>query len=193
MIFVTVGTWRFDKLVEVIDQAVGAGLLEREVIIQIGCGDYQPVHCEYFRVANSLRPYYDRAELVVAHGGTGTTFEVLHRGLNLLSVANQHVQDNHQHEFLEAMERRGYLRYCRDPSKLPDMIRANRSSPFPRRASVSPWSPIAEELERARPLGPSIFQTLQPWLRRFLDGIRMTPESVELVRTSGAARVKRAD
>jgi beta-1,4-N-acetylglucosaminyltransferase len=183
MIFVTVGTWKFDELVQTVDRAVGSGLLEQEVIIQIGCGSYEPVHCEYFRSVNSLQPYYDRADLVVSHGGA-TTFEVLSRGLSLISVANPQVQDNHQHEFLAALERQGYLCYCRDLSRLPELIRANRLKPLQTRRIASPWLPIAEELERAEPLHHSLFQQLQPWFLRCLDKIRMGQGAVELVTTS---------
>jgi beta-1,4-N-acetylglucosaminyltransferase len=185
MIFVTVGTWKFDELVEVVDRAVKTGLLEKSVVIQIGSGTYEPKHCEYFRLVSSLQPYYDRAELVVAHGGTGTTFEVLDRGLKLISVANSHVQDNHQHEFLEALELDGYLRYCRDLSQLADLIHTTQSKPRQSRGNVSPWLSIAEALERAEPLGNSIFQPLQPWFLRCLDKIRMEKDSVELVPISG--------
>jgi UDP-N-acetylglucosamine transferase subunit ALG13 len=122
MIFVTVGTWRFDKLVEAIDRAVAAGKIDRPVLVQIANGLYLPSRCPYFRAAPSLAPYYEQAEIVIAHGGTGTTLEVLERRLPLISVANPDVQDNHQNEFLGALEHEGYVTYCRDLERISDLI-----------------------------------------------------------------------
>jgi len=188
MIFVTVGTFKFDELVETVDRAVGSGVLKQEFVIQIGGGAYEPLHCKYFRSATSLQPYYDRAELVVGHGGTGTTFEVLGRGLNLISVANHRVKDNHQHEFLEAMEKSGYLRYCREMSKLPEMILFSRSNPMRGTLEALPWLPIAEEVDHAEPVCASFLRQLQPWFLRCLNRIRMKQGSVELIASSGRAK-----
>lgn len=123
MIFVTVGSSFFDELVEAMDTAIGENQIRTEVVIQIGYGgSYEPVHCEFFRSSPGLNAYYERASLVVGHGGTGTTLEILERGLRLISVSNPYVSDNHQHEFLEALERRGFLTYCRDLTTLPRLI-----------------------------------------------------------------------
>jgi beta-1,4-N-acetylglucosaminyltransferase len=113
-LFVTVGTHHFDELVQTIDNAVHYGNLPKNILIQIGRGKYIPKYCDYFRVTSSMIPYYDQSELVVAHGGTGTTLEVISRGLPLISVANPMMQDNHQHEFLEMIESFGLTHYCRD-------------------------------------------------------------------------------
>ena len=152
MIFVTIGTYRFDELVQTIDRAIGANQLDEEVVMQIGSGYYQPAHCEYFRTAPSLDPYYGRAELVIGHGGTGTTMEVLERGLLLISVANPHLQDNHQHEFLEAMGELGYVLYCRDLAALPDLIKAVRRGSVPSTLKISPFfAAVSRELESWQP------------------------------------------
>ena len=124
MIFVTVGTIRFDELVQEIDKAVEQGRICMEVVIQIANGLYEPSHCRCFRTAPDLEPYYAQANLVIGHGGTGTTLEVLERGLRLISVANPSMIDNHQHEFLEALESLGYVKYCRELTKLPEFINA---------------------------------------------------------------------
>lgn len=123
MIFVTVGSMFFDELIVSVDQAVGAGLICKEVVMQIGHGGaYQPRYCEFFRSRPGLDLYYERAELVVGHGGTGTTLEVIEKGLRLISVCNPNLAGNHQNDFLEALEQRGFLRYCRDLADLPRII-----------------------------------------------------------------------
>ena len=115
-IFVTVGSTDFDALVQAADRL--APTLDAEGIIQIGHGEWSPVNWPYFRFAPSLDAYYDDATLVIAHGGLGTTIEVLTRGLPLVSVSNQDRYDNHQDDLLSAMDQEGYLIWCRDLDKL---------------------------------------------------------------------------
>jgi len=137
VIFVTVGSIHFDTLIQTLDAAIGRGEVEGEVIMQIGNGTYVPKHCEHFRTAPGLAPYYERAALVVGHGGTGTTLEVLERGLRLISVSNPSMIDNHQHEFLDALERKGLLRYCRVLTELPAYIRQSLQGPPARSFSTN--------------------------------------------------------
>jgi UDP-N-acetylglucosamine transferase subunit ALG13 len=182
MIFVTVGTIQFDGLVQCIDQAVGRGHIRQEVFCQIGNGSYQPAHCLFFRSAPTLAPFYAKANLVVGHGGTGTTLEVLERHLRLISVANPDMQDNHQHEFLEALEAEGYLWYCRDLAGLPEMIEAVFTAPKRRMLTRTLGAAVAEDLVawQAPPARGRRF--LQRWARRRLAGVRRPNDFVSHVR-----------
>ena len=114
MIFVTVGSIKFDGLVRYVDEQVGCGGIAAPVTIQIGNGDYQPRNCAFFRSAPGLDEWYDQSDLVIGHGGTGTTLEILERGMRQISVCNPDMIDNHQHEFLDALAKRGFVQYCRD-------------------------------------------------------------------------------
>jgi UDP-N-acetylglucosamine transferase subunit ALG13 len=116
MIFVTVGTSDFDALVSKMDDLAPA--LDEKVVIQIGHGNYTPSNCEYFGFAPSLDEYYDQADVVVAHGGLGTTMEVLTRGIKLISVENTTCVDDHQTDILSALSQEGYLIWCRGLDEL---------------------------------------------------------------------------
>lgn len=145
MIFVTVGTTHFDALVRTVDEAVLRGLVRDEAIIQIGYGgQYVPRHCRYFRVAPTLEPFERAADLIVGHGGTGTTLEILLMGKPLISVSNPDVSGNHQHEFLEALEALGLVTYCRDLADLPRLL----ASPLPSAMLSSGPSRLAIEIGR---------------------------------------------
>jgi UDP-N-acetylglucosamine transferase subunit ALG13 len=130
VIFVTVGSTHFDDLVRCIDDAVGAGRITEPVVMQIGHGgQYVPRYVsEFFRLAPRLEEFERKADLVVGHGGTGTTLEVLRLGRPLISVANPAVQDNHQDEFLAALEELGLVTYCRDLSMLPGLVAGPRQA-----------------------------------------------------------------
>ena len=77
MIFVTVGNGKFESLVKHLDHLKETNQINDKVIIQIGHGQYKPKHCEFFKFAPNLTNYYNKADIVIGHGGPGTVFEVL--------------------------------------------------------------------------------------------------------------------
>ncbi len=121
MIFVTVGTSDFDQLVEAIDHLSPA--IDDQIIIQIGNGEYIPRNCEHFCFAPSLDSYYDKADIVVAHGGLGTTMEVLAKRKKLLSVENTTCVDDHQTDILGVLDKKRHLIWCRDLDDLPSLLK----------------------------------------------------------------------
>jgi len=116
MIFVTVGSTDFDALVARMDEL--APQLGTEVVMQIGLGQFVPKQAQYFRFAPSLNSYYDRAELVVGHGGLGTIVEALERGKRLVCVVNPTTYDRHQEDLLRLFEEQQYLLWCKSLEEL---------------------------------------------------------------------------
>ena len=129
MIFVTVGTGKFESLVKEIDKI--APSLEEEVVVQIGAGEYVPKNCKYFRVALSLSSYYKKASLIITHGGPGNVFDLLDLGKKFIALANRDRTDpRHQVEYLEAIsESKGFL-YCKDVSLLESYIKKIKTMKF---------------------------------------------------------------
>lgn len=123
MIFVTVGTMGFDELIKKVDELKEENKIKDNVLIQIGKSKYKPKNCECFRFKPSLEPYYNKADLVIAHGGAGTTFEVLQKGIKLLSVNNPYRTDQHQRELLKKLSEEGYLVWCRNLKILDEKIK----------------------------------------------------------------------
>jgi UDP-N-acetylglucosamine transferase subunit ALG13 len=120
MIFVAAGTTGFNALVKAMDE-LSQSLSER-VVIQIGQGSYEPQHCEYFRFAPSLTPYYERASVVISHGGVGIMTEVLQHGRPLVAVEDVSQPERHQREILDALAQEGHLIWCKDLRKLSEAI-----------------------------------------------------------------------
>jgi beta-1,4-N-acetylglucosaminyltransferase len=122
MIFVTVGTGKFEELVKEIDRI--APKLKDKIIIQIGSGEYKPKNCEWFRFAPSLDYYYKKATLLISHGGPGIVFEILDTGKKYIACANRDRTDpQHQVEFLEAISKEATsIIYCKDISKISSYI-----------------------------------------------------------------------
>jgi ubiquinone/menaquinone biosynthesis C-methylase UbiE/UDP-N-acetylglucosamine transferase subunit ALG13 len=192
-VFVAVGTTEFDALIREMDALIPA--LGLEATMQIGHGGYEPRHCPYFRFAPSLEPYYDWADVVVAHGGFGTTMEVLHKGKKLISLSNPDRYDEHQSDLLGTLEAEGYLAWCREPSHLPDLLRRVPEMQFRRyeppdcrihtviadylaRATEKPAAHPDRTVNHIRQLVEKHFDTLAPTYdlkadnrRAYLDGV----------------------
>jgi UDP-N-acetylglucosamine transferase subunit ALG13 len=88
VIFVTVGTARFDPLLAKMDNLVESGVIKEFVVAQIGRGSYVPRNFRYFRFMRTLKPAYDKAHVVISTGGAGTIMECVRRGIRLVAVEN---------------------------------------------------------------------------------------------------------
>ncbi|KZV66512.1 glycosyltransferase family 1 protein [Peniophora sp. CONT] len=126
-VFVTVGSTKFDALVEaVLSQNVLEALSARryeDVVVQCGnsrvedaiLGDARPLHgarIVVYRFKPSLVQDVDVADLVISHAGSGNILDVLRKGKPLIVVPNETLLDNHQKELADALNRMGYLKAC---------------------------------------------------------------------------------
>jgi beta-1,4-N-acetylglucosaminyltransferase len=139
MIFVTVGTGKFEALVKEIDKI--APKLKEKVVVQIGSGNYKPKNCEWFKFAPNLQKYYKQANLIIAHGGPGTVFEILDTGKKFVACANRDRTDpQHQVEFLEAISKESAsLLYCEDIQNLLSYIIKARKFKFKKYQKPTCW------------------------------------------------------
>jgi len=142
MIFVTVGTTKFDKLVKEVDK-IAPGL-RRKVIIQIGDGTYKPKNCRYFNFNPKLNRFLEDADLIISHGGAGTIFEALNMRKKLICIENPNVNDSHQWDLLKKLEDEKYLIWCKNVSKIRDSIVLSRT--FKYRKYVIPKCTINEDI-----------------------------------------------
>jgi beta-1,4-N-acetylglucosaminyltransferase len=117
-VFVTVGTGGFDALVREADR------LDCEVVCQIGRGAYAPKKQQWFRVCPSLEPWYEWADVIVAHGGAGTLLEALARSKKVIAVPHPGRTDRHQEELVEELARGNVLVRCATVADLPAALRA---------------------------------------------------------------------
>jgi beta-1,4-N-acetylglucosaminyltransferase len=142
VIFATVGTGKFESLVKELDKI--APKLKEKIIIQIGAGEYKPKNCEWFKFAPNLQKYYKRAELIIAHGGPGTVFEILDTGKKFVACANRDRTDpQHQVEFLEAISKESAsLLYCENIQNLLSYIIKARKFKFKKYVRPKCWMDV---------------------------------------------------
>jgi beta-1,4-N-acetylglucosaminyltransferase len=120
MIFVTVGTNDFESLIASVDKLPSK--INEEIICQVGNNKYLPSNCEYFRFRNSLEPYFNKASLVITHGGAGTLFRLLELRKKVIAVDNFECQGLHQRELLKKLADKGYILWCNNMEKLEKLI-----------------------------------------------------------------------
>lgn len=120
-VLVTVGTTKFDALVEAVDShnvadvlvargytrliiQKGAGKHHIQTLIPLGSQHHQlsnGLHVEVFEFAPSLADYMQAADLIISHAGSGSIFEALRLKKPLIAIPNALLMDNHQAELAE--------------------------------------------------------------------------------------------
>ncbi len=150
--FVTVGTTKFEALVETVDSepvlaALRAHGFER-VLVQYGAGEHVPfagakkdlgMVLESYRFKPSLQEDFAAASLVVTHAGYGCLMESLGLGKAVVAVINTRLMDNHQTEIASELARHGYAAMC-EPASLAQTL---RDADFAQRAPLPPAQPQA--------------------------------------------------
>ena len=117
-VFVTVGTTKFDALIQAVDRAEIAAALTAKgysrLVIQKGAGKHQVqtlvprgsqhhqlsngLQVQVFDFAPSLAEHMQAADLIISHAGSGSIFEALRLRKPLIAVPNAILMDNHQAE-----------------------------------------------------------------------------------------------
>ncbi|XP_015791019.1 UDP-N-acetylglucosamine transferase subunit ALG13 homolog [Tetranychus urticae] len=122
-IFVTVGTTRFDSLIDKILDPSTIKLLQdigcKKLTIQKGSSPAktlipQPtgIDVEVFDYAPTIIDHIEKANFVIGHSGAGTILDVLRCGKPLLVVINDSLMDNHQTELADKLSAEGFLKSC---------------------------------------------------------------------------------
>lgn len=136
MIFVTLGTQKFqmERLVKAADEV--AEHVDEEVFIQTGHTEYKPRNCSY---KDFLRPeeYKERIEncsVLVTHAGVGTIITGLNAHKPVIVVPrlagmHEHV-DDHQIQIAEAFSTKNCVIYCKDTKDLISDIARARDHKF---------------------------------------------------------------
>ena len=115
--FVAVGTHRhpFDRLLEVVDRAVEAGILPGPVIAQTGNCRYRPRHlaAQQWMSPDQLAVAIDNAEFVIGHAGSGIISAALRSGHKPLILPrrasrSEHV-DDHQVQIVRKLGSLGVI------------------------------------------------------------------------------------
>ncbi|MBV6736457.1 glycosyltransferase [Priestia megaterium] len=131
MIFVTVGTHEqpFNRLLVAIDKyAETRNLPKDSIVVQKGYSDYEPQNTtsEKMYSLEQMEYFYEKADIIITHGGPGSMFPGWMLGKPIVAVPRQakfkeHV-DNHQVEFCEFMEKKKKVVCVKEISSLSNVL-----------------------------------------------------------------------
>lgn len=136
MIVVLTGTGpdTFERLIKPLDEL--ARLRQWQIFIQLGHTSFEPQWCKYERFIERprLMKIIEEAELVITHGGFGSMRDSLALGKSVVAIPRRfdfnEVQDDHQEELVNELERKGFVIGVRDMGDLEGAIeRARNFSP----------------------------------------------------------------
>lgn len=136
MIFVTLGTQKFqmNRLIKGVDAL--AEKVEEEIFIQTGHSGYKPVNCGYqpFLTKEEYREKIENCRLLITHAGVGTIIEGITAGKPVivvprLAAMKEHV-DDHQKQIAEAFRDKGCILCCQDVEELAKYVKKAETFDF---------------------------------------------------------------
>lgn len=111
-LLVTVGSGRFDQLIQACDEQLTPH--KWQVHCQIGKGGYRPENHQYFEFSDNFSALWQDADIVICHAGVATVFELLEAKKKLVVVPNMKRIDPHQDDLAQFLEDQQYCVVCRD-------------------------------------------------------------------------------
>lgn len=113
MIFITLGTQNFNflRLLKAVESATSNGVINGEIIAQIGNNNFssQHIQCIPFLNKETFNKYMEEADFIISHAGTGSLITALKKGKKVLVAPRlkkygEHI-DDHQLEILDAFSK----------------------------------------------------------------------------------------
>jgi len=106
-----------------------AGNINEEVVMQIGTVPYEPQNAKYFRYASYQEnlSYFQKASLVIGHGGAGTILNALRFQIPIVVVPRRHHYgehvDDHQMELAQQLGGNELIKVIYDIEELESAVR----------------------------------------------------------------------
>ncbi|XP_019864660.1 UDP-N-acetylglucosamine transferase subunit ALG13 homolog [Aethina tumida] len=159
-VFVTVGTTKFPKLIDVVTSSdiheaflelgvtcvllqygkdypihslcdKGFKLLEKQEDSVTYCSPDNEIVFHCIEYTNKFIGNIRESDLVIGHAGAGTCLEVLRETVPLIIVINEDLMDNHQQELAEKLQEEGYAYYCKTEQLKNALLNYKTRKPYP--------------------------------------------------------------
>jgi len=147
-IFVTVGTTKFDELIQSLNnQEAYENLIQfgcQKLTLQIGMTDFVPsfllekqdegeILIDIYSLKPSIKEDMEDATFVISHGGAGSILEALGMEKPTIVVVNDRLMDNHQMELASSLASNNHV-FTSTPSNLLEAMTSlsvDQLVPFP--------------------------------------------------------------
>ena len=127
-IFVTVGNTHYNSLIKAIDEHLSPE--KYDITIQLADGEYKPKNHSYFSLTSDITQYYNESDLVIAHAGAGTVFELLEGKHRMVVVPNSDRVDDHQLDLASYLETNNLACVCYQLAQIEQAIEKARTTEF---------------------------------------------------------------
>lgn len=127
MIFVTIGSTPFLRLIEKMDEI--AGKLDEKIVMQIGYTKYKPRNAEYFdfKSYQEIKELCRKSKVVVCHGGIGSIITALETETPVITFPRKkeygETPDDHDFETIEALLKEGLVKVVYNLDELEDALK----------------------------------------------------------------------
>lgn len=117
LIFVTLGTQDkdFSRLLNAVEKSISNGNIKEKVIVQAGFTKFASDKMEIYDYLEpkKMNEYFDKASLIICHGGVGSILKGLEKNKKIIAVArvkkyNEHTND-HQLQIVNKFSELGYI------------------------------------------------------------------------------------
>lgn len=130
-LLVTVGTTKFEKLIQNIDKDEFYQMAIKhnftKIIIQKGTGEYIPtkfnaytkqINVQVSTILKNFENVIKESELIISHGGAGIILECLKNKKKVIVCVNDTLMDNHQVELASSLENEKYIKYAKNLNEI---------------------------------------------------------------------------
>ena len=127
MIFVTVGTMAFSRLIEKMDEI--AGEIDEPIVMQIGHTKYTCKNAKCFQFMNykDIINLFRQARVIVCHDGTGTIITAIQFNKPIIAVPRLkkygELYYNNKGEFIDALASKGMVRAVHNLDELDSSLK----------------------------------------------------------------------
>ncbi len=131
MILVLLGTQNnsFIRLLEKIEECIDNGIINEEVIAQIGNTNYstEKMSIKKFCSQQEIEELIQKSNFIITHGGVGSIIGCIKRNKKVIAVPRlkkhrEHVND-HQIQIIEALDKKKFILGASDVSELKEKIK----------------------------------------------------------------------
>jgi len=119
-LFVSVGNTQYNSLIKAIDELLPAA--DFDITVQLATGSYLPVNHSYIRFTDNISKYYAEADVIIAHAGAGTVFQLLEENRRMVVVPNHERLDAHQLDLAQYVDENNFACVCYEFIKLKESV-----------------------------------------------------------------------
>ena len=120
-IFITVGTTPFDDLIKACDTRLD--LSRYTIKAQISNhAKYTPSSFDSFAYDKNIMEHYDWADIIIAHAGAGTFYQLMEMKKKVLLIPNENLKDSHQNDICNFAQKNNYAYVLHDIKNLESIL-----------------------------------------------------------------------